>query len=307
MIKLIIFDFDGVFTDNLVSTGSSGEELITCSKSDSLYLNIFKKNHPEINLLVLTSEVNQCVQNRLEKLKLEYKLNVSSKECEVKKQLDKRKILANEVVYVGNDLNDVNAMKLCGIPISIKGSPDEVLNISTYTTKNEGGKGAVREVLELLHNNILGKLYTSKDANIEERSADFPVAKIIGPREWGEEKLLVLSDGKYVMKSLMMKKGTAGDLQKHHLKDEAGYVVYGKIKVEFAEGDQLKTKFLKSGDVYHFPRGCVHKTSAMENTLIIECSTPHFNDRIRMEREFGLPESGGLPSTRLEDVSTKIY
>ena len=123
MIKLIIFDFDGVFTDNLVSTGSSGEELITCSKSDSLYLNIFKKNHPEINLLVLTSEVNQCVQNRLEKLKLEYKLNVSSKECEIKKQLEDRKILASEVVYVGNDLNDVNAMKLCGIPISIKGSP----------------------------------------------------------------------------------------------------------------------------------------------------------------------------------------
>ena len=103
-----------------------------------------------------------------------------------------------------------------------------------------------------------------------------------------------------------MKKGASGDLQKHHLKDEAGYIVYGKLKVIYAEQDNLKECLLEAGETYHFPTGCVHKSVALENTLIIECSTPHFNDRVRMEKQFGLEEIGGLPSTKLEDIKTEL-
>ena len=306
MIKLVIMDFDGVFTDNKVITSSNGEEFILCSKADSLYLNIFKKRYNNINLLVISSENNSCVKHRLDKLGIEYLIDVKEKREAIKQVLQKKNIKPYETVYIGNDLNDLSAMQYCGYAVAIKNSPKDLLNIACYVTKQEGGNGAIREVLELIDLAMRSKSTRNNELFNNEKVAAFPHASSLGEREWGEEKLLVVSEKNYIMKSLLMNKGSSGDLQKHHLKDEAGYIVYGKLKVVFAQNNALKERILFSGDVYHFPTGCVHKSIALENTLIIECSTPHFNDRIRMEQHFGLEELGGLPSTRLEDVRTSF-
>jgi len=129
--------------------------------------------------------------------------------------------------------------------------------------------------------------------------AQFPEPKEVGPREWGKEILLCLSPGNYSMKRIEMRKGSEGGLQKHHLKDEAGVVLYGSADVIYADSDDnLVQRTVDFGDCFHFPAGSVHKIVALTDFCYIECSTPHFNDRIKLD------DKGGLESTKLEDVVT---
>ena len=102
-----------------------------------------------------------------------------------------------------------------------------------------------------------------------------------------------------------MKKGAAGDLQKHRLKDETGYIIFGTLEVTYADkGGKLTSRILKDGDTYHFPPGCIHKSVALSETTILEASNPVFNDRIRMEEYFGIPnDESGLPTTGLNDIT----
>lgn len=134
----------------------------------------------------------------------------------------------------------------------------------------------------------------------------FPVAEDLGHRDWGEETLLALVPGKYSLKKLTLKAGSKGGLQYHHKKEECGYLVQGQLIIRFDEGDgTLCEKILSAGDTFHFPPGAVHQEQALTDCVIIEASTPHFNDRVRVEEKYGLPNSGGLPSTTIDEVGEK--
>ena len=67
----------------------------------------------------------------------------------------------------------------------------------------------------------------------------------------------------------------------------------------------LTKKLLKKGDTFHFPPGCIHQEEALTNCEIIEASTPHFNDRVRVEEKYGLTFSGGLNSTTEDEVEER--
>ena len=134
----------------------------------------------------------------------------------------------------------------------------------------------------------------------------FPESDSIGPRDWGEEKLLVLSSGKYTLKKLTLKAGKKGGLQFHRFKDEAGYIVSGKMIVRFDDGaGELTEKLMKAGDWFHFPAGCVHQEEGVTDVEIIEVSTPHFNDRVRVENQYNMTDISGLPSTEENEVIFK--
>lgn len=125
-------------------------------------------------------------------------------------------------------------------------------------------------------------------------------------RDWGSEILLAVVSKKYSLKKLIMKAGTKGGLQYHHKKNECGYIVSGKLKITFDLGNKkLKSKILTTGDCFNFPQGFVHQEEAITNCEIIEASTPHFNDRVRVEKEYGLEKSLGLRSTLKKDVILK--
>lgn len=127
----------------------------------------------------------------------------------------------------------------------------------------------------------------------------------MGPREWGEEILLVVAGGKYTMKKLFIRAGCKGGLQYHRKKDEAGYLVSGKMLVTHLGKDgTLETSELLPGDAYHFAPGTIHQEEAVEDTVIIEASSPHLNDRVRVEQEFGLVSTGGLPTTSEDEIKT---
>ena len=126
----------------------------------------------------------------------------------------------------------------------------------------------------------------------------------MGHRDWGEESLIALSPGKYTLKKLFIKAGKKGGLQYHRLKDESAYVVSGKMIIRFDEGDGLlREKIVSAGDCFRFPPLCVHQEEAITDCVIIEASTPIANDRVRVEKEYGLPESTGLPTTKDDEIN----
>jgi len=131
----------------------------------------------------------------------------------------------------------------------------------------------------------------------------FPKVKNVGKRDWGKEELLVLISKVLTLKRLLIKKGKKGGLQYHHKKNECGYLIKGKLIISYDRGDgKLKKKILSAGSCFHFPPGSIHQEEAMTDCEIIEASTPHFNDRVRVEKFYNLPISGGLPSSSKKQV-----
>ena len=134
----------------------------------------------------------------------------------------------------------------------------------------------------------------------------FPEPTDVGHRPWGKEILLVLVPGVFSLKKLFLKKGAKGGLQYHHLKNECGYLESGKLIVRYDNGNGTLLEYVVTeGQSFHFPPGAVHQEEAVEDCIIIEASTPHFNDRVRVEEQYGLPASEGLPSTTIQEVITK--
>ena len=134
----------------------------------------------------------------------------------------------------------------------------------------------------------------------------FPQPESVGERPWGTEDLLVLIPGKLMLKRLFVKAGSKGGLQYHRLKDECGILLQGEMIIRFDNGKgDIKERRVTAGDAFHFPPGAVHQEEAVTDCVIIEGSTPHFNDRVRCESEYGLGTSEGLPTTNLEDIEEK--
>ena len=136
--------------------------------------------------------------------------------------------------------------------------------------------------------------------------AEFPIAQSVGPREWGEETLLVLASEKYTMKRLSIKAGKRGGLQFHRKKDEASYIISGRMILRYEnEQGKLVDKVVGPGDWFHFPSGCIHQEIALTDVVMIEVSTPHFNDRVRVEEMFGIVDSTGLQTTSESEIKIR--
>ena len=125
----------------------------------------------------------------------------------------------------------------------------------------------------------------------------FPRPRDLGKRQWGREILLV-ETSHYLGKRLEMKAGMAGGLQKHVQKDESFLLVSGCAALDTDDGaGALRRITLYPGTMVHVPPGVVHRVTALQDSIFYEWSSPHFDDRIRCEAEYGEPEVGGLPST----------
>ena len=117
-------------------------------------------------------------------------------------------------------------------------------------------------------------------------------------RNWGKE-IIVAETQTYLGKVLRMNAGTKGGLQYHVEKDETFFLLSGTACVRSDDGaGQLIQKVMYSGESYHIPAGAPHQVEAIEDCVFFEASTPHYDDRVRVEAQYGLPEDGGLPTTR---------
>mgnify|MGYP001354569936 CR=1 FL=1 len=148
-------------------------------------------------------------------------------------------------------------------------------------------------------------MITGKDCS--SRTPEEPLNESIGARDWGEETLLHICSGHYSMKKLFIKKGSKGGLQRHQLKDESAYVVSERLLIRYDKGNgTLNERILEEGDSIRFRPGCTHQEEGLKDTILIECSTTHFNDRIRMESKYqSESENSGLKSTTLSEIIYK--
>lgn len=131
----------------------------------------------------------------------------------------------------------------------------------------------------------------------------FPEPVDVGPRDWGKETLLGVVAGAFSLKRLEMKAGTRGGLQYHRLKHEVAVLLSGSMIVRHVSPlGALTEREVTAGEVVHFAPGMVHQEIAVTDCVLIEASTPHFNDRVRVESEFGETDDSGLPTTDEEQI-----
>ena len=148
-IKFIVFDFDGVFTDNRVIVNERGEESVICSRSEGAGLDKLRKIG--IDLMVLSSEVNKVVQHRAKKLDI-YCVNACENKLQkLKEEAQKRGVSFENICYVGNDINDLECLETVGFPVVVADAHDDVIPIAKYQTRRNGGDGAVREICDLIY------------------------------------------------------------------------------------------------------------------------------------------------------------
>lgn len=142
--------------------------------------------------------------------------------------------------------------------------------------------------------------------NTFKQSVVFPVAQSVGERPWGTEDLLALVSKQFSVKRLKIKAGNKGGLQYHRFKDEVAIMISGQMLIRYDLGDKiLQEKIVKAGEVIHFPPGLVHQEEAITDCEIIEASSPHFNDRVRVEENYGFGSPKGLPTTLETEIEIR--
>ena len=148
-IKLIVYDFDGVMTDNKVIVNQDGKESVVVNRADGLAVGILRKKG--IEQVIITTETNPVVIARAQKLKLPVIHSVEDKRKVLEEFCKKNKIALENVVYIGNDINDIEAMRLVGWPVCPADAADEVKKISKVIISRRGGEGVIRELLKILN------------------------------------------------------------------------------------------------------------------------------------------------------------
>lgn len=147
-IDLVVFDFDGVFTDDRVALTESGMESVVCSRSDGMGVALARQ--AGIPMMVLSSEVNEVVRQRAEKLQIPAIHAAENKHEVLDKILKDQNIDWENVVYVGNDVNDIECLLSAGCGVAVENAHPQAISASRIVLDREGGNHAVREILDLL-------------------------------------------------------------------------------------------------------------------------------------------------------------
>lgn len=151
-IRLIAFDFDGVFTDNTVYVSQDGIESVRCWRSDGLGLS--RLQSVGVQAFIISTEVNPVVTARAQKLKLPCKQGVEDKAAGIQATCLELRIDPQQTMFVGNDINDIPAFQSVGVPVGVADAYQEIYPYVLYRTQKPGGFGAVREICDLVFNAI---------------------------------------------------------------------------------------------------------------------------------------------------------
>ena len=149
-IRLVVLDFDGVVTDNRVWTDEKGREVVAAYRSDSLIMHTMKK--AGVAVIILSSETNPVVAARARKMGLDsiHGVGLEDKAAVLRNLLEDRKIDPAQVVYIGNDINDLPCFDVVGWAVAVADALPEVLRAADYVLSKNGGHGAVRELCDLI-------------------------------------------------------------------------------------------------------------------------------------------------------------
>lgn len=146
-IRLLAFDFDGVFTDDKVYVLQDGTEAVRCFRGDGIGLQ--KLTGLGLQSVIISTETNPVVSARAQKLNIPCIQSCADKMAALETTMQKYSLRTHEVAYIGNDINDLHCLQAVGFPIVVRNAHADVVPYARYRTRACGGRGAVREVCDL--------------------------------------------------------------------------------------------------------------------------------------------------------------
>lgn len=154
-IKALITDFDGVHTDDCVIVNQDGSEAVRCSRSDGMGIELLRNRG--LRMLILSREQNPVVKARAAKLQMDVLHHIRDKLPALDAWRSEHRLEWDELAYIGNDINDLDCMKVCGMSFAPSDAHPEARAVSTMVLQKSGGNGALRELSEyLIANNLIG-------------------------------------------------------------------------------------------------------------------------------------------------------
>jgi YrbI family 3-deoxy-D-manno-octulosonate 8-phosphate phosphatase len=157
----IVFDFDGVLTDNRVYLDQNGSEFVSCYRGDGLAFDVLRVlDKPTY---ILSTEKNPVVYQRAQKLKVPVLQSINNKADALSGLVAEKGYRLENILYVGNDLNDYHALTMCGYSACPADSHIRIKEKATVILKTLGGAGVARELLEdVLKIDIMKILFSRK-------------------------------------------------------------------------------------------------------------------------------------------------
>jgi len=147
-IRLVVSDFDGVHTDDRVWVSQDGRESVACRRGDGL--GVARLQAAGVPFVIVSSEGNPIVGERARKLKAQCVQRVRDKGQILEKLAAEHGVLLSEVAYLGNDVNDLEALRIAGLAVAVADARPEAAAEADLVLKRPGGRGAVRELCELI-------------------------------------------------------------------------------------------------------------------------------------------------------------
>jgi 3-deoxy-D-manno-octulosonate 8-phosphate phosphatase (KDO 8-P phosphatase) len=148
-VKMLILDVDGVMTDGRIIMDNEGREMKNFDVRDGHGLKIIQRYG--IKVALLTGRQSKVVEHRARDLEIDdvYQGAVNKKDV-FEKILERHKLAANAVAFLGDDIVDIPVLKRVGFSAAVADALDVVKQSVDYITVNRGGHGAVREICEMI-------------------------------------------------------------------------------------------------------------------------------------------------------------
>ncbi|HEY3476062.1 MAG TPA: HAD hydrolase family protein, partial [Anaerolineales bacterium] len=153
-IDLIISDFDGVITDNRVWVDQDGTEFVAAYRSDSIGVHALRAIG--IDVMILSSEPNRVVEARAQKMGVQvvHGVGIHDKGRAMRDILEQKNVRAENVIYIGNDLNDLPCFEIAGWSVAVADAYPEVIRAADHVLSKPGGHGALRELCDLIRKRV---------------------------------------------------------------------------------------------------------------------------------------------------------
>ena len=145
-VRAVVTDFDGVHTDDTAFVDSEGREQVRVSREDGMGVSLLRR--AGIPMLILSTETNAVVRARADKLQVPVLHGIDDKATALAGWAAEHGIALSDIAYLGNDVNDLPAMRIVGWPVAVAGAHPAVREQARVVLNRHGGQGAVRELVE---------------------------------------------------------------------------------------------------------------------------------------------------------------
>ena len=148
-IRMLVLDVDGVLTDGTIYMGNDGEMFKGFNAKDGMGISYALRNGVEV--CIITGRTSEIIRRRAAELGITcVREGVRDKAAALAQIAEAYKLELKEIAYIGDDLNDLAPMYKCGLSFAPADAADAVLDLCDYVLDNAGGRGAVREAIDLL-------------------------------------------------------------------------------------------------------------------------------------------------------------